>query len=179
MQTPVELLVQYFFRGVARQLTPVQGGIMLRKRTNHLPVRIYQSKNQFAVAAPVPGLEPEDITVAIEGRHVTIRGKERGPRQHDLDLLKAEWFIGPYHREIDFPENLDGSLANATYGNGVLVLTLPRSGARDAKPRTEFTLDRVSATRGERVGHTGHDIRQTTTQEHMERHTQTPRKSPM
>ena len=136
---------------------------MSKRQAKRLPVRIYQSENQFALAAPVAGLEPGDITVAIEGKRVTIQGKERGPHQHDLDLLKAEWTIGPFFREVVLPKNVDGSLANATYGNGVLVLTMPKANGREKPTRTEFTLEAIEPTRGERIGHVGHRIQNTTT----------------
>jgi HSP20 family protein len=141
----------------------------MSKNTEWVPVRVYRSENQFALAAPLAGLEPGDITVMIEGRHVTIQGSERGPHQHDLDLLQAEWNIGPYFREIDLPEDVDGSLANATYGNGVLVLTIPKARATGEATRIEFGLETIRPTRGERVGHMGHDIQRTTTRQHLER----------
>ena len=135
-------------------------------KEQNIPIRIYRSDNQIALVAPVAGLEPEDINVAIDGKRVTIRGKERGPHQHDLDLLVAEWTIGPYYREVTLPQYVDGSLANATYGNGVLVLTMPMvQSAQETKP-VEFCLEAVEPTRGERVGHIGHDPEKTTTQKH-------------
>ena len=149
---------------------------MSKKQAQHLPVRIYRSERQFALAAPLAGLEPEDIRISINGKHVTIHGNQRGPRQHRLDLLQAEWSVGPYHREIELPETVDGSLANATYGNGVLVLTLPKAGATAKPARTEFTLEAIRPTRGERVGHVGHDIRPTTTKEHWARLAEIPKR---
>jgi HSP20 family protein len=137
---------------------------MSQRQYQSVPVRIYQSANQIAMALPIAGLEPEDITISIDGKRVTISGRERGPRQHGLDLLTAEWTIGPYYREVVLPENVDGSLANATYGNGVLVLTLPKT---PSGVRAEFTLEAIQATRGERVGHTGRDIRRMTTRQHL------------
>jgi HSP20 family protein len=131
-----------------------------------LPIRLSRSENQFALAAPLAGLEPEDIHVTIDGKHVTIDGKERGPRQHRLDLLRAEWTIGPYHCEIDLPEEVDGALANATYGNGVLVLTIPKARPAAEPTKAEFTLEAIRPACGERVGHVGHDIKPTTTQVH-------------
>jgi HSP20 family protein len=142
---------------------------MSKKTTQQLPVRIYRTENQFAVAAPLAGLEPGDIKVVIEGNRVTIHGKERGPRQHHRDVLQADWSIGPYYREIILPEAVDGSLTNATYGNGVLVLTMPKAMTTEKAIRTEFTLEAIRPTRGERVGHMGHDIRRTTTGEHRQR----------
>ena len=141
---------------------------MSKRQHQTLPVRIYQTRNQIGMAMPLAGLEPEDISISIDGRRVTIRGKERGPRQHGLDLLTAEWTIGPYYREVLLPENVDGSLANATYGNGVLVLTLPKTMSDQTGQRAEFSLEAVKAVRGERVGHAGHDIRRMTTREHRD-----------
>lgn len=137
---------------------------MLNSKLKKIPVRIFQKGNQFGLVAPLAGLEPEDITVSIEGRRVTIQGKERGPRQHNMDLVKAEWTIGPYERKIVLPEPVDGPLTNATYGNGVLVLTLPKASTK-RPARAQFKLFPISSTRGEYVGHTGHNIRQTTTAE--------------
>jgi HSP20 family protein len=142
---------------------------------NHLPVRVFRSENQYAVAAPMPGLEPEDITITIEAKRVTVHGKERGPGQHRRDLLEDDWNIGPYYREINLPEHVDGSLANATFGNGVLVITLPKAKA-DKADRTEFTLEALSPTRGERIGHMGHEIQPTTTSEHWERLSHIPKR---
>jgi len=135
------------------------------KRQN-IPIRVYQTDNQLALAAPLAGLEPEDINVAIEGNRVTIRGRERGPHQHDLDLLVNEWAIGPYYREVTLPQRVDGSMANATYGNGVLVITMPKADSVRKSAKIEFSLERIAPTRGERVGHTGHEPQPTTTREH-------------
>ncbi|HEX4998361.1 MAG TPA: Hsp20/alpha crystallin family protein [Terriglobia bacterium] len=146
--------------------------------TTRVPVRVYRSENQWGVAAPVPGLEPEDIKVVIDGRSVTIDGKERGPRQHDLALIRSEWTVGPYHRKVTLPDKVDGSLANATYGNGILVLTLPivKNGQKSA--RTEFTLETVAPVRGGHIRHMGHDIQPTTTDEHLERMARQRRQAP-
>ena len=40
-----------------------------------------------AIAPNDPHLEPDDISVTVADAHVTIRGQERGPRQHERDLL--------------------------------------------------------------------------------------------
>jgi len=150
---------------------------MSKIEAKQLLVRIYQSENQFGLAAPLAGLAPEDIQISIKGNRVTIRGNERGPRQHDLDLLKAEWSIGPFYREVILPEKVDGSLANATYGNGVLVLTLPKARSSNSPPSADFTLEAVGLARGERIGHMGHDIQRTTSTEHRQRLAKIPRKA--
>jgi HSP20 family molecular chaperone IbpA len=95
-----------------------------------LPVRIYESDGRVMVAAPMPGLAPHDISVSVAGDRVTIHGVVRGPGQDERGLSVAEWAIGPHHRNLTLSQPLDGARANATYGNGVLVLALPKSDAR-------------------------------------------------
>ena len=126
----------------------------MEREAQTVPVRIYQSGNRMMLAAPMPGLQPHDISVSIADHTISIRGEERGPRQDNRELLMAEWNIGPYFREIALEQAVNGDLTNATYGNGVLVLAMPK--ARDGRGvDAEFTLEAISATRGERVGHTG------------------------
>jgi hypothetical protein len=96
------------------------------------------------VMAPMPGLGPEDIVVRIDGRHVVIHGDARGPHQDDVNLSIAEWAVGPYHRELDLPEGVDGVVTNATYGNGVLVLSMPKLRAGHAGTAAEFRLVTVA-----------------------------------
>jgi HSP20 family protein len=131
-----------------------------------LPVRVYQSDGRIMVAAPLPGLEALDISVSVSGKTVTIRGEQRGPRQDARDLSVEEWAIGPYERVLELQQPVIASLTNATYGNGVLVLALPKAEAGQGGGETEFHLEVVEATRGAHVGHTGRDLRETTTVAH-------------
>ena len=115
-----------------------------------IAVKLYRTPDRLTLAAPVPGLLPQDITVEItDGGQLIVRGPLRGITAdaqlfHRLDTsinpqglresfeetresLLDEWTVGPYRRVIDLPNPVDGSLATATYGNGVLVITLRRS----------------------------------------------------
>jgi HSP20 family protein len=139
-------------------------------QTKTVPVRLYQIDDRIMVAAPMPGLEPEDISVTIAGARVTIRGEERGPGQHERDLLLAEWTIGPYYREVSLPQPVNGVLTNATYGNGVLVLVLPKLAHEQPETDVEFRLRAIGTpTHGERIGHSGSTISPTTTGKFLEK----------
>jgi hypothetical protein len=63
----------------------------------------------------------------------------------------------------------------ATYGNGVLVLVLPTLAPGQAGVPAQFTLEIITATHGEHVGHTGRALHPTTTQEHREKIVETAR----
>ena len=135
-----------------------------------IPVRLYQTSECFMIAAPMPGLEPEDIAVSIDGDRVIIRGVERGPGQHGRDLLLDEWTTGPYFREVSLPHPVDGPRTNATYGNGVLVLVMPKRASRERTIPGELQLHAITPTRGEHVAHTGSALAPTTTAAHQRKH---------
>jgi HSP20 family protein len=132
-----------------------------------IPLQIHQNDRYIILAAPMPGLEPQDISVVIAGDRVTISGSYRGSRQEKEDVLLAEWTMGPYAREIILPQSVNGQLTNATYGNGVLVLAMPK--APEENGHAEFQIEVVQGTLGQRIGHTGSDLQPMTTEEHRQR----------
>ncbi|HWP58405.1 MAG TPA: Hsp20/alpha crystallin family protein [Candidatus Acidoferrales bacterium] len=142
----------------------------MQREAQSVPVRVYQSDDHIMIAVPMPGLEAADISVNISGTHVVLRGAERGVGQHERDLLLEEWRIGPYCREITLPHPVAGTLANATYGNGVLVLSMPKLKPGETPTGADFQLQPIDATRGERVGHSGKAIKPKTTAEHAKKH---------
>jgi HSP20 family protein len=73
-----------------------------------IPVQLHRADHLMVLAAPMPGLEPSDIAVVIEGDRVTIDGTYRGSRQDQPDVLISEWTMGPYHRDIILPQLVNG-----------------------------------------------------------------------
>lgn len=135
-----------------------------------IPVRVYDAEKHIVLAAPLSGLEPENISVTISGNEVRIVGEERGPGQHRRRVIVGEWTFGPYYREILLPQAVDGSLTNATYGNGVLVLSMPKAKPGGPAPAAAFRLYTIEATRGERVGHAGMQVRPAAMPAHRRKH---------
>jgi HSP20 family protein len=125
-----------------------------KQKSQTVPVKVYRSADRITIAAPLPGLQPEDILVTVtEESHLVIHGEVRGMLKDIKELLTDEWSVGEYHRELELPEPVDGSLANATYGNGVLVVSLPRSACSKA---AVLRLEKVGLDHGEHVGLAGH-----------------------
>jgi HSP20 family protein len=102
-----------------------------------IPVQLHRAQGRLVLAAPMPGLEPQDISVRIHHGRVTIRGE---------------------YRDLSLPQPVSGELTNATYGNGVLVLAMPTLEPGVQEDATEFRLEADTGTRGRRVGHIGSEI---------------------
>jgi HSP20 family protein len=153
-----------------------------------VPIKLYRTPDRLTVAAPMPGLLPEDITIEVTAdNHLVLHGALRGvpvdlqvfrrlepngrsrrkrPKvvEEQREMLVDEWTVGSYQREIELPMAVDGTLATATYGNGVLVVALPL--AKRTVP-ARVNLERVGIGRGERVGSAGHPVEPRATEEHV------------
>jgi HSP20 family protein len=122
-------------------------------KQQHIPVKVYRTDERLMVAAPMAGLEPENIAVEVtaDGRLI-LHGDVRGMLKEVKDLLLDEWSVGVYHRELALPVPVDAECANVTYGNGVLIVTLPIS---EQTSPGRLTLTRRTPTHGERKGNAG------------------------
>jgi len=123
-------------------------------------VRLHETETQYVLTAPLPGLEPQDIAVTLDGREVLIEGEHRGPTDVRRTILLSEWSAGPYRREVTLPGPIDAAATNASYGNGVLVLSMPKADGSRAG-QTSFRLEALEPTRGVWVGRPAGDPRRT------------------
>jgi HSP20 family protein len=125
-----------------------------RVKLQHIPVKVYRTDERLMIAAPMAGLEPENILVEVthDGRLI-LHGDQRALLKEVKELLVDEWSVGVYHRELALPVPVNAACANVTYGNGVLMVTLPIS---EQTSPARLTLERVTPTHGEHRGNAGH-----------------------
>ncbi len=142
-----------------------QDGQQTQGEMQSIPIKAYRKGDRLTVAAPMPGLEPENVVAEVTGDgRLILEGEERGAFKGSKDeVLMDEWNPGPYRREVTLPVAVDGEGANVTYGNGVVVVVLP---VAEKTRAARLGLEASGPTRGERVGHTGSDQRPTTTGDH-------------
>ena len=133
-----------------------------------VPIKVYESSDRLTVAAPMPGLEPEDITIEVtQANQLLLHGGARGKLKGENRVFEDEWNPGPYCRELTLPSPVNGDMANVTYRNGILVVVLPLS---DATQPAYLGLEEVGPEHGERVGNAGHPIKRLSSSEHKPTH---------
>ncbi len=122
-------------------------------KIQQIPVKVYRTEERLMVAAPMPGLQPDDILVEVTGNgHLVLQGDLRGMLKDIKELLLDEWSVGGYYRELPLPVAVDATLANVSYGNGVLVVTFPIS---ETTRSARLTLETIGPDHGQRVGNAG------------------------
>lgn len=94
------------------------GGEVMR-----VPINMYEAEEALVVVAPLPGVHPGDISVAVEEGELRIAAAMRSPAAKEY--LVHEWHYGPFERTVPLPEGFGGG-GTATYGNGQLAIRLTR-----------------------------------------------------
>jgi HSP20 family protein len=102
--------------------------------TTYLPLDIFETADEIVVRAVVPGVEPEDIDIQLQGGVLTLRARSSETVIPDgASWLVQEISPGEYIRQVTLPRAVDADNAHSTFDNGILTLTLPKTA--DAKPK--------------------------------------------
>ena len=78
------------------------------------------------VTAELPGLEEEDVELRVEDNVLILRGEKR-TEVEDAERQYSERSYGRFERHIGLPAEVDEERASATFRNGVLTVTLPKT----------------------------------------------------
>lgn len=100
-----------------------------------LPVDIYETEESLVVAAPVPGVKPEDVEISISGDTLTIKGETKSEEKLEREnYIRQERRYGSFCRAVALPNGLDRDKAEAGFEDGVLKVTFPKS--EEVKPKS-------------------------------------------
>ena len=95
---------------------------------------VYEEQDHFIVKAELPGLKKEDIEVSYHDGGLSISGERKSETKHeDAGVYRAERFFGRFQRTVTLPTPVAVDKARASYQDGVLTVTLPKT--EEAKPK--------------------------------------------
>jgi HSP20 family protein len=81
---------------------------------------------KLVVSAELPGLDDEDITVAIQDNAIVIQGEREFEQEEDEGgIHRTELRYGRFYRAIPLPEGAKTEQARAEFNNGVLKISVP------------------------------------------------------
>ena len=98
------------------------------------PIDMYHTENEVVVKVALPGVKPEEVDVSITGDTLTIKGETKTEEKIEReDYLYKEHRYGTFCRSVALPGELKTDKAEASFENGILTLTIPKS--EEAKPK--------------------------------------------
>jgi HSP20 family protein len=89
---------------------------------------VAETKNDIVVKAELPGMDQKDIDISLSNGVLTIKGQkkqEKEEKEENYHLIERSY--GSFTRSIQLPGDVQSDKINATYKNGVLKVTLPKS----------------------------------------------------
>lgn len=87
-----------------------------------------ETDDHYQVQADLPGVSKEDVSITVEDNQLTIRGERQAEsRTEDDHVVRMERAFGSFYRSIRLPRAVDESEIKATFTDGVLTVTLPKT----------------------------------------------------
>ena len=102
-------------------------------RETRLPIDVYTTPNEIILMANVPGLKPDEVSITLEGDTLAISGEIKPPMEN-VDYIFQERPYGKFNRTLTINVPVDVDKVEATFENGVLIITVPKAEA--ARPKT-------------------------------------------
>ena len=98
-----------------------------------LPIDAYATDEELVITAAVPGIDPANVDITIEGDTLTIKGEIKGPLDN-VDYLVQERPYGSFVRTLRLNIPVQADKAEATFDKGLLTLVIPKQ--EEIKPKT-------------------------------------------
>ena len=87
---------------------------------------VEDTEKEYRVTAELPGLEERDVEVLLEDGLLTVRG-EKKLESENRNRTYSERFYGRFERQITLDRDVDEGAVGATFKNGILTVTVPKS----------------------------------------------------
>ena len=97
-------------------------------------VEVSEADNRLKVAAEIPGMDEKDVEVLLDDDALTIRGEKKAETE-DKERGFSERYYGRFERVIPLPYEVDEGQVEASFKNGVLTVSLPKSPKAQSKAR--------------------------------------------
>jgi HSP20 family protein len=93
-----------------------------------IPLDLYEKDNKVVVKAELPGINPEELELSVEGDILFIRAEKKHENEvKEKDCYRLERSYGAFQRAVGLPYKVKGEEATATYKKGVLEVHLPKT----------------------------------------------------
>jgi HSP20 family protein len=89
---------------------------------------VKEDDKAITVKAELPGMDEKDVEVLLTDDALTLKGEKKEDKEEKREnYYHVERTYGSFHRVIPLAAAIDTKKVNATFKNGVLVVTLPKT----------------------------------------------------
>jgi HSP20 family protein len=95
------------------------------------PTDVYETENEVIIKSEIAGIKPEEVMIAIESDHISIRGvryeKATAHIPGKRNFRQMEINYGKFERIIRLDGHINPENAQAHYKDGFLEIIIPKS----------------------------------------------------
>ena len=97
-------------------------------------VDIAETDKEFVIKAEIPEISKEDVKVTVENGVLTFRGERKKEKEEKSKKFhRIERYHGCFCRSFSLPDNVDESKIDASFKDGMLELTVPKTETKKSK----------------------------------------------
>jgi HSP20 family protein len=116
-------------------------------------MNVSETEKEIRITAELPGVSPDDVDVNLDDDVLTIRGEKRFEQQDEKeDFHFVERSYGTFQRSLRLPFPVDPDQVKATFENGVLTVTLPKSAPQERARKIQVQSGRGGQAAGRSGG---------------------------
>jgi HSP20 family protein len=91
-------------------------------------VDVIDRDNEILVKAEIPGVEKKDLDINLSDRNLTIRAQQsKEEKEEKENYYRREISSSRFSRSVMLPVAVDTDKAKASFKDGILEITLPKS----------------------------------------------------
>jgi HSP20 family protein len=89
-------------------------------------LEVSESDREVRISAELPGMSDKDVELLVQDRMLTLRGEKKSEHE-DKQSGWSERSYGRFERRIALPDGVEEERCEATFRDGLLTVTLPKS----------------------------------------------------
>ena len=107
---------------------PEMNNFRLRSEVRIPSVDVVEKNDNIIVRAEIPGVDKKDIEITLNANNLTLQGKSRQETKEDTEgYHRCEISTGSFRRTLTLPGDVDSNNVKATFTDGLLEITLPKT----------------------------------------------------
>jgi HSP20 family protein len=101
-------------------------------------MNVSETENEIRITAELLGVTEQDIDVSLDDDVLTIRGEKKFERTDDKENFHfVERSYGTFQRSLRLPFPVDSERVQASFENGVLTVTVPKTEQQERSRRIQ------------------------------------------
>jgi len=108
-------------------------------------MNVSESESEIRLTVELPGVSEQDVHVTLDDDTLTIRGEKKMEQKNENESFHfVERSYGTFQRSLRLPFQVNPDQVKASFQNGVLTITLPKTSQQQRSRRIEVQGETAS-----------------------------------